>query len=79
MLGALPVLGGERIDRDHFHADVATVADDLLEGLRAVHMPVLARHGALFRPSAVAVHDERDMREPLVHFRVRFGGLVFAE
>ena len=73
VLRPLPVFGRERIDGKILHADVLAVGRNRAEGLRADLVACLARQTALFRPPAVAVHDDRDMlRNRTVFLHVLF-------
>jgi hypothetical protein len=71
MLGTLPIFCREGVDRYGLKTDLVTVGADLAKGLRTRLMAVLTGHSPLFRPTAVAVHDEGDVLEMLVEL----GGL----
>ncbi len=76
LLGAAPpVLGGERIHAEMFDADFDGAAGDVNED-RLAHLVTLgAVEPALGGPSAVAVHDDRDVVGYLVGGNLRCGGL----
>ncbi len=59
--GALPVLEGERIEREDFDADRRGFLDDGADGGGAVAVPEDSREAALLSPAAVAVHDDGDV------------------
>ncbi len=61
VLGALPVLGGEGVDREVLHADVPAVGRDLAEVFRAHGVARRAGQAAALGPAAVAVENDRDM------------------
>ena len=76
LLGAaLPVLGGERIDREVLDADFDGPAGDVDEH-RLAHLVALgAVQPALGGPPPIAVHDDGDMVGHLVGRDLRRGGL----
>ena len=61
VLRAVPILGGKSVEREIFDAEFAGGADDDARRFRALPMPLDARQPALLRPTAVAVHDDRDV------------------
>ena len=65
---ALPVLLREREQREVSTPASTRALDDLAHGLHARAVAERARHVALARPAAVAVHDDRDVaRHRAVH------------
>ena len=60
-LAALPVLGGESIDRQILDAQGAAVIGDLAEGLTAGSVTGGAGQAAILGPAAIAVHDDGNM------------------
>ena len=76
LLGAaLPVLGGERVDRQVFDADFDSAAGDVDEH-RFTHLVALgAVQAALGGPPTVAVHHDRDVVGHLVGRDLGRGGL----
>src|SRR4249919_1671124 len=56
-----PVLGGERVRREVFHADLNCTFDDVEERGLAGLVARGPRQAALLCPAAVAVHDDRDV------------------
>ena len=64
--GPLPVLDGERIQRQHAEAETRGGLDGVAHGIDARAMAFHARQVALGGPAAVAVHDDGDVRrQPL--------------
>ena len=61
VLGALPVLDGEGVEREVADAGVAAVAEDAADGLAAGAVALGAGEAAGLRPAAVAVHDDGDV------------------
>ena len=58
LLGALPVLRRERIDRQVLYAKIGRPSDDLPHGFHTGVVAHDTRQFSLRRPSAVAVHDD---------------------
>ena len=66
---ALPVFRGKRIDSQIFDAEILAAGRNAAECLRAGRVAHFARQSALFRPAAVAVHNDGDVpRERVVVF-----------
>ena len=61
-LGALPVLGAERVDREPAHAHLVRALDGVPECVLTGPVARGAREPALLCPTAVAVHHDRDVR-----------------
>jgi hypothetical protein len=59
--GAVPVLGGEREERQVGDAEIGAALDDLADPVRPAPMAVQSWQAAALGPSAVPVHDDRDM------------------
>ena len=63
VLRALPVFGRKSIDGNIANADIGAVLRHLLERNHSLLVPRFTRQPASRRPSAVAVHNERNMAE----------------
>ena len=59
--GTLPVLDGERVEREDFEAEPGGGFDDVADRVDAGAMAFDARQVALAGPAAVAVHDDGDV------------------
>ena len=75
LLRALPVLRREGVDAQRLNLQVVGMADDFAQGFRALPMPHRHVQPMLFRPAAVAVHDDGDVARQLLevlagHFAV---------
>ena len=71
---ARPVLGGERVHRERFDAEIDCSLDDGTQRSRAGAMALGDAHAVRARPAAVAVHDDRDrlrdLRQPVLGRRL---------
>ena len=77
--GALPILGREGIDGEEANARVARRANELAHRRDAGLVTLQAIKRALFRPAAIAVHDDGDMLRHRVFaqsVRIEPGGRV---
>ena len=59
--GTLPVVAGERVQRELRHAALRAVGHDFARGLRATRVPHPAGTALSGGPPAIAVHDQRQM------------------
>ena len=62
----LPVLRGERVDRQHLDAEIDAYLHDVKQGSDARAMACRADEALSLRPASVAVHDDGDMARPLL-------------
>ena len=69
-LGAVPVLGRERVGAQHVHAQAHTGGDDLAQGDDAGLVALGALHAAGCGPAAVPVHDAGDMARDARHIQI---------
>ena len=60
-LGARPVLGGKRIERQVFHPELFRRNADILHVFRPRPVPGVAGQSPFLRPSSVSVHNDRNM------------------
>ena len=68
-LGPLPVFGAESVERHRVDAEVARRAHDRPHRLDAGLVTGDAGQQPLFRPAAIAVHDDGDMARAVMAFR----------
>jgi hypothetical protein len=62
----VPVLTGERVERQVLHAELAAGAHDGADAVRTAPVPFHARQAALLGPASVAVHDDGDVLRNLL-------------
>ena len=69
-----PVVGGERVEREHADSAIGRGLDDLPHHARAGDVPRGARTAPRIRPPAIPVHDDRDVDSRLRGSRLRRAG-----